>query len=175
VTLLSGHSFQRKCVVFGLPMRRKTRLRLFATGIACTLAGCVGSKPTSAPAEKQDSVAVMDDASSGAARPAGPPAPEVAIHEGRVLLDGAELVKVADLPPDVETIGALFDALATNTDPSATNLGLVLRADKDASVLIINAVLRTASAAGYTIISLCPSTGAPDETCSRLVLSDRSR
>lgn len=156
-------------------MRRKTRIRLFATGIACTLAGCVGSKPTSAPAEKQDSVAVMNQTRSPAARPAGPRAPVVAIDAGRVLLDGAELVKVADLPPTVETIGALFDALAKNTDSSATDLGLVLRADKDAPVLLVNAVLRTANAAGYATISLCPPTGDPKETCRRLVLSDRSR
>lgn len=148
---------------------------MFATCIACTLVGCVGSKPTSAPAEKQGSVAVMNEARSPAARPAGRRAPVVTIDAGRMLLDGAELVKVADLPPAVETISALFDALAKNTDSSATDLGLVLRADKDAPVLLINAVLRTANAAGYATISLCPPTGDPNETCSRLVLSGRSR
>lgn len=157
-------------------MRCKIRIRLFATCIACTLAGCVGSKPTSsAPAEKQDSVAAMNEARSPAARPAGPWAPVVTIDAGRVLLDGAELVKLADLPPAVETIGPLADALAKNADLSATNPGLVLRADKDASALLINAVLRTANAAGYATISLCPPAGDPNETCSRLVLSDPSR
>lgn len=147
---------------------------MLAAGIACTLAGCVGSKPTSAPAEKHDSVA-MNEASAPAARPAGPRAPVVAIDAGRVLLDGAELVKIADLPQAVETIGPLFDALAKHTASTATDLSLVLRADKDAPALLVNAVLRTANAAGYATISLCPPTGDPNEACSRLVLSDRSR
>jgi len=173
----SASSARNRAEVRGIrsTMRRSTRMRLFATSIACTLAGCRGSKPTSAPAEKQDSVAAMNEAKSPAARPAGPWAPVVAIDAGRVLLDGAELVKVADLPPAVETIGPLFDALSKNIDLRATDLSLTLRADKDAPALLINAVLRTANAAGYATLSLCPPTGDPDETCSRLVLSGRSR
>ena len=54
-------------------MSRKTRTRLFSTWIACTLAGCVGSKPSPAPAEKQE--AVTNEAKSSAARPGGPQLP----------------------------------------------------------------------------------------------------
>lgn len=90
----------------------------------------------------------------------------VTIDAGRVFLDGTEIVAVADLPPAVETIDALSAALPMNTGP---DLDLVLRADGDAPVLVINAILRTVRAAGYTGVSLCPPT--PNETCRRLVLS----
>ncbi len=142
-------------------MRRT--MRMFAISIAGTLAGCAGGKSTPAPAEKQ----VTEEARTPAPRSGTPPV--LTIEADRLLLDGAELVKVADLPPGFETIGALADALAKNVDAGE----LVLRADKDAPALLINAILRTARAAGYATISLCSRSGDANETCPRLVLSDQ--
>ncbi|MGE0401660.1 MAG: ExbD/TolR family protein [Kofleriaceae bacterium] len=140
-------------------------MRLLATTIACTLVACGGSRSTPAPTETQTTT----EASAATARPAGPPV--VAIDAGRVLLDGVEIVKVADVPPGAETIAPLRDALGNSG--ASSDRGLVLRADKDTSAIVINAVLGTANAAGYSTISLCPRTSEPDETCSQLVLSER--
>lgn len=81
--------------------------------------------------------------------------PVLAIEADWVMLDGAEVIRIADLPKEVEEVPALLEALRKRAASAAGVTDIYLRAPEQAGIHEINILVTNIKAAGYKHILFC--------------------
>jgi hypothetical protein len=82
-------------------------------------------------------------------------APVLAIEAGRVLLDGAEVVRLVDFPTDDLQVPPLLEALRNRSTSGVPVTDIYLRAPEQTGAREINVVIANVRAAGYERVWFC--------------------